>query len=121
MNDYAGLTYKERIGRGIELLDREVPGWSDKIICEDLDLGDGNQCILGQVFADRKDEDADEDDEGYTIGIDALGLEGHEEIWSYGFLEDYWSDGREKPGNYDILTAAWKEALGCPGSAGAEE
>ncbi len=40
-----------RIQAGIFLLDHYAPDWCDKVDYHKLDMGQEDQCILGQVFA----------------------------------------------------------------------
>jgi hypothetical protein len=42
------------VGRGAALLDAKMPGWWHKINLRTLDLANGNQCVLGQVFAEPR-------------------------------------------------------------------
>lgn len=61
--------YAERVARGAALLDEKVPGWDRRINLGSLDLGDGDCCIIGQLFpGDGKYLS------NYSAGIDALGL-----------------------------------------------
>lgn len=41
---------KDNVLRGIELLDRQVPGWREKIDWNELSMGHCKKCILGQLF-----------------------------------------------------------------------
>ena len=59
-------TIKQRVSRGIELLDQEVPDWFDKIDLDDLDLSSARSCVLGQVFYKRGGE------AGFYIGAPEL-------------------------------------------------
>lgn len=43
-------TIRERVDAGAALLDREEPGWEDKIDLDTLKLHDPCRCVLGQVF-----------------------------------------------------------------------
>lgn len=48
------LEHREMIGQvkqGMELLDRDRPGWEDLIWIDVLDLASSCGCILGQVYA----------------------------------------------------------------------
>lgn len=53
---------KENVLRGIELLDRQVPGWRDRIDWDRLEMDSCYDCILGQLF------------DFYCTGLDELGL-----------------------------------------------
>lgn len=43
---------EQRVQRGIELLDKERPGWRSEIDLHKLDMGEYNICILGQLYGD---------------------------------------------------------------------
>lgn len=44
-----------RVQRGLELLDREMPGWAQFMDADRLDLALGNRCILGQLYSGHYD------------------------------------------------------------------
>lgn len=44
------LSVTDRVSRGAELLDREVPGWVKVISIDDLEMGESSWCVLGQIF-----------------------------------------------------------------------
>lgn len=44
------LQIRDRVTRGVEFLDTEVPDWRDYIDLETLDIASGDNCVLGQVF-----------------------------------------------------------------------
>lgn len=52
---------KNNVLRGIELLDRQVPGWRDRIDWDKLDMTNCYKCILGQLFGE------------YSEGVEELG------------------------------------------------
>lgn len=43
-------TAAERVARGVEWLDSNVPGWVDKVEINELNMGSSCRCVLGQVF-----------------------------------------------------------------------
>lgn len=99
------MMFKEYVKRGVDLLDREIPNWRDKIDVEILNLRNTKKCIIGQLYPDNTFDDALE-----FIGID----------WriagEYGF--DVPLDIEiEKPLCYNIeavyneLTLEWKKYL----------
>lgn len=53
---------KNNVLRGIELLDRQVPGWRDRIDWDKLDMANCYRCILGQLFGK------------YSEGVEELGV-----------------------------------------------
>lgn len=46
------MTPAERVARGVDLLDRVMPGWAGEIRPEALDMVDCCHCVLGQLFGD---------------------------------------------------------------------
>lgn len=42
---------KTRVQRGAKLLDKEDPGWENRVKITPLDLGSPCKCVLGQLFA----------------------------------------------------------------------
>ena len=42
----------DRVALAARALDKEQPGWSDRIDVDKLDLGDCKACILGQLHGD---------------------------------------------------------------------
>ncbi|HEY6019690.1 MAG TPA: hypothetical protein VIY48_07260 [Candidatus Paceibacterota bacterium] len=46
------LDLRERVAKGVELLDAHDPGWRHEVDVEKLDILDEEYCILGQVFGD---------------------------------------------------------------------
>lgn len=48
-------TLEEQVQRGVELLDREQPGWHERVYVPDLDMRSGPCSILGQVYRDVYD------------------------------------------------------------------
>lgn len=49
------------VAKAVALLDQLAPAnWRDEVTLEYLDMGDGEQCVLGQIYGD------------YNVGITAL-------------------------------------------------
>jgi hypothetical protein len=49
--DFYGVeTVGARVARGVAMLDREVPGWHDRIVTETLNLEICYHCVFGQLF-----------------------------------------------------------------------
>ena len=79
-----------RVRKGIDLLDRKIPGWRIQIDFDALDIGWSSKCVMGQLFGDFGD------------GIRELGLA---DIGGYEFgFASY--GGRE---GFRDLTDKWKE------------
>ena len=92
-------TIEQRVDLGLQLLDREVEGWRDRIDSAILDINSLNLCPLGQLFG------------GFQEGAEKLGLwESTEAQIEFGF------DAEIKQSSYnlelELLTNEWKRRLG---------
>jgi hypothetical protein len=47
------MSVQERVVRGTRWLDHVRPGWRDSLELGTLDLSNGGQCVLGQVFSEE--------------------------------------------------------------------
>jgi hypothetical protein len=97
---------RERVQRGAEYLDEADPGWHRRVNARTLELEDGRHCVLGQLHG------------GFRLGL------GRSQVLSlssapraslspvaYGFkcvegVSDEW-----QARDYELLTAAWREAV----------
>ena len=97
---------RERVERGAEYLDNVDPGWHRRVNADTLELEDGQHCVLGQLHG------------GFRLGL------GRSHVLSlssapraslspvdYGFkcvegVSDAW-----QARDYELLTAAWREAV----------
>ncbi len=99
----------ERVANGIALLDREGPeGWRERIDCDSLDLADGCNCVLGQVYGD------------FWPAIAAFAPTETRDAFSvaHAFAVSWEANASESlPDRYAPLTAAWRRALDCDGAA----
>lgn len=97
-NDYA-----ERVARGIGVLDRLQPEWRTLIDANRLNIGDSEDCIIGQLFgswANGCDVLAEE----FSILLDRPYAVAHGfDVTSDEFLDEV--------DHYALLTDAWLEAL----------
>lgn len=93
---------KERVKKGIEFLNNEIPKWKEEIEVDMLDLGSCRRCILGQIFDD------------YEEGLDKLDIL-ESSASDYGFTlsqEVIDSDNEAKiKDDFECLTNAWRDAL----------
>lgn len=102
---------RDRIDRGVEMLDDNRPDWRDRIDPTRLDMLDGFRCILGQVY----DEGPFAVLSGYQIGMRELGL--HDEVLIVNGrmidAEEYYGfhPGERYAGNPDAFTAEWLRRL----------
>jgi hypothetical protein len=94
-----------RIHRGAALLDEHCPGWIDKIDLPSLQMSNGYQCILGQLY-----------DRDYWSGLVGLGLD--RDWWAevdYGFQVDRRQlssrTERSKGAAYGNLTRGWRQYI----------
>lgn len=88
---------RERAERGAALLDREEPGWADRINLSTFDLGDGCLCVLGQVYS------------RYAEGIKALALAEADSTDAEDDLGDYGA-----PYGFNLGTADYNGNRGLP-------
>lgn len=91
------MLYQDQIDAGVELLDREEPGWALNVNLDRLGMASCRNCVLGQVFG------------SYGAGIAQLRLNGSGHM--YGF--DNGSSLARLFGfvTYPILTAGWKTVI----------
>ena len=43
-------TIEDRVRRGAKCLDKEFPGWYDRIDLDTFRMEDGNRCVLGKLY-----------------------------------------------------------------------
>lgn len=84
---------KDKVLRGIELLDREVPDWREKIDWDRLNMADCFRCILGQLFGE------------YAEGVDYLKITGA----VHGFDVRPYQTREEHVKSFEILTDLWQQ------------
>ena len=83
---------KVRVARGAALLDRERPGWPERIDLDTLQLSSACFCIRGQLV-------------GCSVIWDVIpGLEGGKSHTEHGFIADSQSQ-------YELLQEAWLSAI----------
>lgn len=91
---------RERVERGVALLDEHVPDWWQRLDTDILDIGDGSVCVLGQVYATEGDCC------GWCNGTaelqDAVPGFRTETAWQWGF--DIGPDGRK-----NAVEDIWRE------------
>jgi hypothetical protein len=97
---------QKRVERGASYLDEVDPGWHRRVDAETLELEDGEHCVLGQLHG------------GFRIGLGrshVLSLSSAPRASlspvAYGFkcvegVSDAW-----QARDYELLTAAWREAV----------
>ena len=96
--------FTDRAKRGASFLDEEKPGWFSLIDLDKLNMGDGNNCVVGQLF---KDAGRDYDDSSYFVGVEEMhiGETGLPDEYTLGFMLK-WTVGSSR--NWKLLTDAWK-------------
>jgi hypothetical protein len=106
-------TIAAAVTAGVTWLDREVPGWRDRIDPASLRLASPCQCILGQLYRHNPGiEDADYghvDANGYDYAVLVL----HPDILpgKYGFTAPPGVPVRDMQNYFAALDQAWREAL----------
>lgn len=95
--------FKEQVAAGIDLLDKEYPGWRDKINRETLNLRRPSLCVLGCLFPGLCFDDA----------LEILGLnEGNSGEYGFDIPLDYRPIGGFNTSEcYKELTDCWLQAL----------
>lgn len=99
----------ERVQRGLAWLEEHHgPGWEDKIDMSIFDLGDLNNCVLGQVYADKADA---EHQTGYEYAYKLVpgppatpGLNAADHGFAF-TLHDFPNDGKT------VLQETWEHVL----------
>lgn len=91
--------FEERIQKGIAKLDIAKPGWEKLINLEHLDLGNNNQCVLGQLHESYHN--------GKRVLFEASHFD-HVEAIAHGF---YLTGSEEYTTTYARLTNKWKAAI----------
>lgn len=90
------MSTEQRVARGVKLLDKQVPGWDQRIRLHHLDMASGYKCVLGQLYGD------------YPRALDALFGSKHGMFLAtgtrYGFNR-YWSR------NFDPLDEEWTRVI----------
>ena len=114
----------ECVDRGIDLLDRAVPGWHNKIRVDMLNLSSRSYCVLGQVRPGEEnyvyEHEYERDGAGYMKGRQASVLTRvrgvvAEDLWGGGRQIDTAHYGFERPDRYSarpyeyysMLTELW--------------
>lgn len=93
--------FKNKVAKGAALMDKELPGWEQKIDLDRLDLGDFRCCIIGQAHPRQFYHEALHElfqtknaiqlsqDHGFSVDVHDLPL-------------------KEKDKRYALLTEEWK-------------
>lgn len=97
---------RQRAHRGKTWFSVQVLDGLDNVDCDELDMGHGDHCILGQWW-NKMDHDWDYYPQGYGDAVGYLELTNHQAIY-LGFQAN--AGGSM---DYNELTEAWKKELGC--------
>lgn len=105
------IDYAARVSKGMALLDEKLPGWTDRINLETLDVSSGTHCVAAQLSGV----------DNYVYGLRMLGLEGGRERFLHGFMAEgdceCCNDGLTLPEGYHqeqgyaTLTDLWRRAI----------
>jgi hypothetical protein len=104
------MSVQERVVRGTRWLDHVRPGWRDSLELATLDLSNGGQCVLGQVFAEEAAAHAGRKGCGYSYVLNVL-------------LTREWLDCPDWPSAHGFESElasidAWEDWLECAGLEG---
>ena len=86
-----------RVAKGVALLDENKPGWVGRISLADLNIGDVQCCVLGQVYGDFHEGihtlelcGGDEGCQEGEYGFDSLGNNMAEQMQDFKELQKEW-------------------------------
>lgn len=112
--------YAKRVAKGVRFCNETLPTWITKIELSDLELSDGNMCVLGQLAAKSAitsagyalDERKMEEGSGYIAATAALDIKG----FDYGFDipsagDDVGLGTLDGVETYALLNHLWAEAI----------
>lgn len=88
--------FSHRIDNGVKYLNRNKPGWYNKIVLDDLDLKYGHTCIVGQVFGHFWNRVLDKEEKPERNKM------AHAKAVERGFILE-----ETKDNEYDLLTRLW--------------
>lgn len=102
----SGEAVRERVQRGAAYLDEVDPGWHRRVDVETLELGDGQQCVLGQLHGEFRLGLG----RSHLLTLSSAPRTSLSPV-AYGFkcvngVSDEW-----QARDYDLLTAAWRSAV----------
>ncbi len=94
--------YTVQVANGMKLLDRVLPGWTNKVDLDVLDVSRGDTCVIGQLYGKfskgryelRNEIDTDTDDFGFNLPLTLLGMPNE--------ITD---------AEYQVLTETWKQEI----------
>jgi hypothetical protein len=92
-------TAVSRAAAGARVLDTKIPDWAKKVDVSRLDIGDTENCILGQIFGD------------YNDGQTKLGFFNRFRMTPLGFMPKTRSGFGEFQTDAENLTNAWKAEI----------
>lgn len=85
------MSVEDRVARGVEILDREEPGWVNHLNTDTLDISSLENCVLGQLYG------------SYGEGREALGIPL--------FCEDVYGFDGYSSGDVRSLTHEWLRVI----------
>lgn len=110
---YTAEMAHEAVARGAAWLDERCPDWFKEIKIEELDLGNGYHCILGQTAACLVGPPSDDEDCGYVRVTKNRGVSTNGRwVTAHGFQVP-WAmlDYEEETIAYEMLGIAWKTRI----------
>lgn len=113
MSKYTAEMAHEAVARGAAWLDEKCPQWVSHIDLEELDLQNGDHCVLGQTATCLVGKARDPNVSGYARvtrrrGVDPNGPWVAERGFQVPWL---WMDYAKETVAYEMLTIAWKELI----------
>lgn len=100
------IDVQTRVAAGVAFLDRQVPGWVDRIDVDNLNVASPVNCVLGQLYG------------MYSSGISALGLD-QDQAAALGFQVEVTGDSFSdfvralvaSAEEYPALTDEWRRVI----------
>lgn len=93
----------QKVSAGIEFLDKNIPGWRDEIVVDEIDVGSLCKCPLGQTF------------DSYSVAIDTFDLT-NVDVVNLGFESTKAADNNDYvsgiiTAEYRKLSDEWKRQI----------
>lgn len=93
------MTIEESVALGAALLDERLPGWSEQVEIEELNMVSGAYCVLGQVFGD------------YLDGVADLWESAMNDVHRTDLAIEHGFDTEGGNDDYELLRAEWTEQV----------
>ena len=111
MYDNIGEVIGDNIGKGVDLLDKNIPEWRNYVSIADLDMESCTHCILGQV-ADAIGLGGDDHWDGFSNLTKRLDIHNHADQYGFDIPDvDWWGYDYTEEQVWEMMDKAWTEVL----------